>query len=412
DEGNRYVRVRGRVRFPIRNARGLTIGFGARVIGAGEPKYLNSPETPVFRKGQELYGLFEAREAIRRSGRAIVCEGYMDVIRLAQAGFGESVAALGTAVTATHVSALLRVTDHVVFAFDGDAAGRKAARRALEATLAVIGDSKRASFVLLGEDDDPDSLIDKHGPEGFERALKGALPLSQFLLTTLGAARSMKSAEDRAAVVSEAKPLLVSMPSGALRLQLLRELSDATRTPMEDLESLYGLRPGRPRRPAPLERRSPRADVADLKRRILSQLLIHPALANAFADVIAAEHLDSDEPLDLAIVEVWRAAETPEGQGAQLTHGVLLELLTESPRIDEYRAVAAQEMEVDTDVDTARDDLEGAFQKLRQQRLEHARTARLADYEREPSPEHLEAYRTADLAYTEARAVPPPGPRP
>jgi hypothetical protein len=125
--------------------------------------------------------------------------------------------------------------------------------------------------------------------------------------------------------------------------------------------------------------------------------------------VIAAEHLDSDEPLDLAIVEVWRAAEASEAHGAQLTHGALLELLTESPRIDDYRAVAAQEMEIDTDVDTARDDLEGAFQKLRQQRLEHDRNARLADYELEPSTERLEAYRAADLAYTEARANPRPG---
>ena len=135
DEGKRYDRFRGRIMFPIRNARGQVIGFGARIIGAGEPKYLNSPETPLFRKGQELYGLHEAREAIRHADRAIVCEGYLDVIQLAQAGFGEAVAALGTAVTSAHVGTLLRTTDQVIFAFDGDAAGRKAARRALEATL-------------------------------------------------------------------------------------------------------------------------------------------------------------------------------------------------------------------------------------------------------------------------------------
>ena len=147
DEGKRYDRFRGRVMFPIRNARGQVIGFGARILDAGEPKYLNSPETPIFRKGHELYGLHEARDAIRKSGRAIVAEGYMDVIRLAQAGFDESVAALGTAVTSAHVSALFKAADHVIFAFDGDAAGRKAARRALEAALPVIADTKRASFV-------------------------------------------------------------------------------------------------------------------------------------------------------------------------------------------------------------------------------------------------------------------------
>ncbi|MCS6920456.1 MAG: DNA primase, partial [Elioraea sp.] len=147
DDGRRYDRFRGRVMFPIRNRRGAVIGFGARVLDGGEPKYLNSPETPLFRKGQELYGLFEAQEAIRRRRRAIVCEGYLDVIQLAQAGFEETIAALGTAVTAQHVAQLFRLTDHVIFAFDGDAAGRKAARRALEAALPAVSDDKRASFV-------------------------------------------------------------------------------------------------------------------------------------------------------------------------------------------------------------------------------------------------------------------------
>ena len=142
------------------------------MIDAGEPKYLNSPETPVFRKGQELYGLHEARDAIRKCGRAIVAEGYMDVIRLAQAGFVESVAALGTAVTSAHVSALFKAADHVIFAFDGDAAGRKAARRALEAALPVIADTKRASFVSLPEGQDPDSVIGNGGAAAFDSALR------------------------------------------------------------------------------------------------------------------------------------------------------------------------------------------------------------------------------------------------
>ena len=182
DEGKRYDRFRGRVMFPIRNARGQVIGFGARILDVGEPKYLNSPETPIFRKGHELYGLHEARDAIRKSGRAIVAEGYMDVIRLAQAGFDESVAALGTAVTSAHVSALFKAADHVIFAFDGDAAGRKAARRALEAALPVIADTKRASFVSLPEGQDPDSLIGEKGRAGFESALDDALPLSEFFI--------------------------------------------------------------------------------------------------------------------------------------------------------------------------------------------------------------------------------------
>ncbi len=214
DEGKRYDRFRGRIMFPIRNPRGQVIGFGARILGAGEPKYLNSPETPVFRKGQELYGLHEARDAIRQSDRAIVCEGYLDVIQLSQAGFAEAVAALGTAVTSAHVSALLRATDHVIFAFDGDAAGRKAARRALEATLPVIADTKRASFVLLPEGEDPDSLVQARGAAAFEAELTRALPLSRFFIETLASGRSLGSPEDRAAIVAEAKPLLLSMPPG------------------------------------------------------------------------------------------------------------------------------------------------------------------------------------------------------
>jgi len=406
DEGKRYDRFRGRIMFPIRNSRGLVIGFGARVLGSGEPKYLNSPETPVFRKGQELYGLFEARNAIRRAERAIVCEGYLDVIQLAQAGFEEAVAALGTAVTSAHVGALLRITDHVVFAFDGDAAGRKAARRALEAALPVIADAKRASFVLLPDGEDPDSLIRAGGAAAFERELGRALPLSQFFIATVTAGRLLRSAEDRAAAVAEARPLLLSMAPGAMRLQLLRELADATRTGLEDLESLFGLRRSRTGRPTALAQRTRHADVADLKRGILMQLLVHPSLAREFADAIVEEHVDGAEAIDQGIVEVWRAVMASDPSVA-LSHGVVLEALADSPRAGEYRALAAQALEPETDVQTAAELLAGAFGKLRLQRLAGERSARLGDYERDPTPDNLDAYRQADLAYTRARSADP-----
>ncbi len=406
DEGKRYDRFRGRIMFPIRNARGQHIGFGARVLGAGEPKYLNSPETPVYRKGQELYGLHEARESIRQKGRALVCEGYLDVIQLSQAGFGEAVAALGTAVTPAHVGTLLRLTEHVIFAFDGDAAGRKAARRALEAALPVIADTRRASFLLLPEGEDPDSIVRHGGAAAFERELARALPLSRFLIETLssGAGRSLASPEDRAAMLAEARPLILSMAPGALRLQLVRELAEAARTPMEDIEALYGLRRARSA-PAPLARRTPHADVEDLKRRILQQLLAHPLLSREFSDSIAEEHLEGAQTVDQEIVEVWRAAAAPEpAAGAVLTHGALLEALQDSEHIDDYRTLAAQEMELDTDIETARLVLEEAFHKLRLRRLADERQQRLADYESEPSPERLNAYQAADQAYTRARA--------
>jgi DNA primase len=404
DEGKRYDRFRGRIMFPIRNSRGQVIGFGARILGAGEPKYLNSPETPLYHKGQELYGLHEARESIRQSGRAIVCEGYLDVIQLAQAGFGEAVAALGTAVTSAHVGTLMRSTDHVVFAFDGDAAGRKAARRALEATLPVIADTKRASFLLLPEGEDPDSIARQGGAAAFERELARALPLSRFFIECLAWGRSLASPEDRAAIVAEARPLVLSMPPGALRLQLLRELAEAARTPLDDVEALFGLRRGRPSRPAAMSQRTPHADVEDLKRRILQQLLAHPPLAREFNDAIVEEHKSSEAVVDREIAEVWTTATAPElSSGAVMTHGALLEALHESAYIEDYRALAAQEMELDTDVGTARQVLDEAFHKLRLRRLEAHRNERLAEFERDPSADRLTAYRAADQAYTHAR---------
>ena len=165
DEGKRYDRFRDRVMFPIRERRGAVIGFGGRVLGEGEPKYLNSPETPLFEKGRELYGLSQARDAIRDAGRVLVVEGYMDVVALAQAGVGYAVATLGTATTPAHVNKLLRLADDLVFSFDGDAAGRKAAWRALEVSLPLRSDGKPIRFLFLPEGEDPDSFIRKNGKE-------------------------------------------------------------------------------------------------------------------------------------------------------------------------------------------------------------------------------------------------------
>lgn len=405
DEGKRYDRFRGRVMFPIRNPRGQVIGFGARIMGSGEPKYLNSPETPVFHKGQELYGLFEGRDAIRQAQRAIVVEGYMDVLQLSQAGFGEAVAALGTAITGAHVSALLRLTDHVVFAFDGDAAGRKAARRALEATLPVIADAKRASFLLLPEGEDPDSLIKAHGKQAFEAELANALPLSQFFVRALAGGGSLATAEDRAALAAAARPLLLSMAPGAMRAQLLRELADAARMAVDELAMLYGLRRAPTVRPPALARRTPHVEVGDLKRRVLQQLLVHPQLAAEFGDAVMAEHDEGQDALDGEIVEVCGAAMSlSPGAVSALSHGALMELLAASEHANEYRALAAQELELETDVETARQIVQEAFGKLRLRRLESQRAERLRVYQQELSEAALQAYRTADQAYLRARA--------
>ncbi len=374
DEGKRYDRFRGRVMFPIRNRRGAVIGFGARIMGAGEPKYLNSPETAVFHKGQELYGLFEGQEAIRRRQRAIVCEGYMDVIQLSQAGFEESVAALGTAITSHHVGQLFRMTDHVIFAFDGDAAGRKAARRALEATLPIITEAKRASFLLLPEGEDPDSLIKAHSARAFEDELSRALSLSRWLVRTLSEGRDLAQAEDRAAVLADAKPLLESMTANALRLQLVQELAQATSTGTADAEAYLGIKPWR-RLPTP--RRSGErpagkaAQIDDLRAQILKRLLAFPSLAREFNGQIAVEFLDGEDAVDRQIVEVWRAATAAK----ELTSGALVEALSGSEFASEFVALASLAVAVDDDVETTRLELADAFTKLELRRTQAELTA-------------------------------------
>ncbi|HVJ60398.1 MAG TPA: DNA primase [Burkholderiaceae bacterium] len=368
DEGKRYDRFRGRVMFPIRNRRGAVIGFGGRVIGSGEPKYLNSPETAIFHKGQELYGLHEAHEAIRQRRRVIVCEGYMDVIQLAQAGFGESVAALGTAVTSAHVNTLLRITDHVIFAFDGDAAGRKAARRALEATLPAIGDGKRASFVLLPQGEDPDSLIKAHGADAFEDEIARALPLSRWFLATLSEGRDLGQAEGRAAVMAEAGPLMQTMPPSALRLQLVGELATASRTSSDEVDRLFGLQPWK-RLPASRERaRGARpAQVESLHSRLLQALLAFPPLVREFQARLEAE-LDDAGPEGTVgqIVEVCRAADSSKAP----TSGGLLEALADSPAIDAYRTLVARTLAAQADEAAARADVEGGLLRLELTRIE------------------------------------------
>jgi DNA primase len=241
DEGRRYDRFRERIMFPIRNPRGHLIGFGGRIIGKGEPKYLNSPETPIFTKGTELYGMWEARQAIRTSGMVVVVEGYMDVVALAQLGIEFAVATLGTATTPVHVQKLLRSSDHVIFSFDGDKAGRKAAWRALEACLPLLRDDVSIRFLFLPEEHDPDSYVREFGAEGFRTVLREAMSLSQFLLGDLAAKHPMDEAEGRARCVHDARPLLQAMPAGALRMQIQRELAQLTRLTPEELGQLIAL---------------------------------------------------------------------------------------------------------------------------------------------------------------------------
>jgi len=274
----RYDRFRDRIMFPIRNSKGQVIGFGGRVMDKGEPKYLNSPETPLFQKGSELYGLFEARQAIRDKGYVLVTEGYMDVVALAQFGFAQAVATLGTACTPIHVQKLLRQTDHVVFSFDGDGAGRRAARRALEACLPHASDNKSLKFLFLPTEHDPDSYIRDNGTEAFERMVNDAMPLSQFLLNEVSAGNDLSTAEGRARVQFDAKPLLQAMPPSALRLQLVRQLAQLTESTPQEVEALFELAKPLTRARAAVPAMKRRAPV-ELERQILRLLVAHPIFA-------------------------------------------------------------------------------------------------------------------------------------
>ena len=247
-EAKRYDRFRDRVMFPIRNIKGEYIGFGGRVLGDDKPKYLNSPETPVFSKGRELYGLFEARAALREQGYVLVTEGYMDVVALAQLGFPNAVATLGTACTPEHVHKLFRFTDTVVFSFDGDSAGRRAARKALDAALPLATDVRSVKFLFLPPEHDPDSFIREHGKDAFARYVSEAVPLSRFLIDAARDGCDLHSAEGRAHLASNAKPLWELLPAGALKQQLLAEIADLVQLSPRELTDIWHPAPAKVKR--------------------------------------------------------------------------------------------------------------------------------------------------------------------
>ncbi|MGC3871693.1 DNA primase [Halomonas sp. GXIMD04776] len=228
DSGRSYDRFRDRVMFPIRDFKGRTIAFGGRVLGDAKPKYLNSPETPVFHKGRELYGLYEARQANRQLERLVIVEGYMDVVALAQFGIRNVVATLGTSTSEDHLNRLFRLVGEVVFCFDGDNAGRQAARRALDTVLPQMIDGRQARFLFLPEGEDPDTLVRREGPEAFTDRITCASPLSEFLFEQASQGRNLKHIEDRERFVSSVLKSLEQLPDGVLKSLLLRELSSRT----------------------------------------------------------------------------------------------------------------------------------------------------------------------------------------
>ena len=347
-----YDRFRDRLMFPIRDARGRILGFGGRVIDQGEPKYLNSPETPLFHKGRELYGLYEARQARADFKRLLIVEGYMDVVRLHQAGITYAVATLGTATTQEHLNKVFRLTSELIFCFDGDRAGLKAAWRALENALPLARDGRELRFMFLPEGHDPDTLIAAEGAAGFEERLRNAVPLSEYLVSQLLLEVDLTHLDGRAKLAALAAPLFGRMPEGVYRELLLDRLAAQIRMPAAKLKEHLGAAGRsageRPQRGAPpAEPTRPRrsrmsAGRGSLLSQAIGLVLHHPAAAGGV----------SSRP-DLAVIDLPGMGVLTEllEQAASMDHpstAMLLERWRDRPehnRLTELAAAPAMALE-------------------------------------------------------------------
>jgi DNA primase len=355
NEGKRYDRFRDRVMFPIYSARGAVIGFGGRVMGDGEPKYLNSPETPLFEKGREIYGLVQAREAIREAGRVLVVEGYMDVVALAQFDIGYAVATLGTATTPVHVTKLLRLADELVFCFDGDAAGRKAAWRALEVSLPLAPDHKPVRFLFLPDGEDPDTYVRRHGKEAFEKLVRQAQPLSDFLLGQLRAESDLATAEGRARFVTTVKPHIQKLAAPALRVQLVNAVAELARVSEPDIQRLMELPRAGYSRPAP---RRPSYDAPSTPEwSLLACLLTDLGLVEHINPALLTPNLPETDALLAIRTLCTGGAEEP-------SFPVLLDALEGHPYLDLVLKAQKYGEEVGFDSEGARFEIQEALTKL------------------------------------------------
>ncbi|MEZ5626527.1 MAG: DNA primase [Rhodocyclaceae bacterium] len=359
DQGRRYDRFRERIMFPIQDSRGNVIAFGGRILDQGEPKYLNSPETPLFEKGRELYGLFQARQSIRASNTVIVVEGYMDVVALAQHGVPNVVATLGTATTATHIQKLFRHADRVVFCFDGDAAGRKAAWRGLEAALETLSDVKQVAFLFLPDPHDPDTYVREHGAETFSEQVANATPLTEFLLGELAREADLNSAEGRARYAHEAKPLVLRIGAGILKLQVVKAVAKRCALDERELMQAWGLkappappmarRDGEPWRKGkghrddagPPAARGPRHQPRPLEANLLRIILDHPAWAARLPVDLIPSGSDEGRAL-IAIIDAVSVGDL----GSQSALGTLLEHFRNTPHAATLTRMCAEQTDV------------------------------------------------------------------
>jgi DNA primase len=335
EHGRQYDTFRDRIMFPIRDSRGRVIGFGGRVLGAGEPKYMNSPETPVFHKRQALYGLYEARQRPGRPEEIIVVEGYLDVAALAQFGIEPAMATLGTATTGEHIRQLTRLSSRVVFCFDGDRAGRAAAWRAAEAALPFGGGAVEIKFLLLPEREDPDSFVRSRGADAFRAALTASLPLSTFLLHELRNQADLASSDGRAKLIALARPLLARLPEGVYRELLTAELADLIGMSPERFRAVLdpGLETGRPAG----GRRISTDRSRTLMRKLITLIVHYPRAAGRLPPV---EGLDD---VDLPGADLLRRLLEMAAREPQLMSAQLIEAFRDDPEGRHLQRLAAEE---------------------------------------------------------------------
>jgi DNA primase len=365
-----YDRFRDRVMFPIRDARGRVIAFGGRIIDAGEPKYLNSPETPLFHKGRELYGLFEARRARRNLERLVVVEGYMDAVSLHQSGIDYAVATLGTATTAEHFRRIFRLVPTVVFAFDGDRAGRAAAWRALQQALPEAREGREIRFLFLPHGHDPDTLIAAEGGAAFEQRFAAAVPLSEYLVRELSEQTELGSADGRARFAEHARPLFARVPEGVYRELLLERLAQVVGLTPARLEALWtGAKPDAPSASSPATaRRSAPARPArgagrgTLVRQAIIRLLHYPAIA---LEVTAGERAGLDASEEPGVPLLRELLDDLRAQPAQIAAQVIQRWMGHKEGETLQKLLAREE--VITGAAAATEELRAALMKLADQ---------------------------------------------
>jgi DNA primase len=374
EQGRRYDRFRDRIMFPILDQRGNVIGFGGRILDQGEPKYLNSPETPLFEKGRELYGLPQARKAIHDGDRVIVVEGYMDVVGLAQSGVENVVASLGTATTGMHLQKLFRMTDHVVFCFDRDSAGDKAAWRAMEVSLEYLADNKNVEILQMEGSQDPDEYIREHGREAFLGYARNATRLSEFMVRELERRTKPTTAEGRAQMIHEAKPLLQRVTAPVLRVQLTKAIAKVAQLSQEEVEAACGLKPLSFGRRAP-----PRAAHRPAARSIEHQLLENVLHQPERAARLPLELIAGDSPEEAALRAIAEAVDHGELPVQLSSGGSLVAVLLEHFRGSEHETTLAQYTSALVSGDVNEEALEAEFndalERLRNAGLTNAITA-------------------------------------